>query len=65
MRKILPNVKKRQGSVTINLYDDPEIYKKYVKVERAFREQVEERIKEGRKGELEAEERIKDILISY
>lgn len=64
MRKILPNVKKRQGSAAIDLYD-PEIYKKYIKVERAFKEQVEKRIKEGRKGELEAEERIKDILISY
>jgi len=64
MEKILPNVKKRQGSVTVDLYDS-EIYKKYVKVERAFKEQVEKRIKEGKKRELEAEKRIKDILISY
>ena len=64
MKKILPNVKKRQGSVMVNFHD-PEIYKKYVKVERAFKEQVEKRIKEGKKRELEAEKRIKDILISY
>lgn len=64
MEKILPNVKKRQGSVKVNLYD-PEIYKKYVKVERAFKEQVEKRIREGKKRELEVEKRTKDILISY
>lgn len=64
MKKILPNVKKRQGSVMVNLHN-PEIYKKYVKVERAFKEQVEKRIKEGKKREVEAEKRIRNILISY
>lgn len=64
MSKILPNVKKRQGSATINLYE-PGIYEKYVRVEKAFKEQVEKRIEEGKKGELEAEKRIKDIIINY
>lgn len=64
MRKILPNVKKRQGSVTVNLHD-PEIYIEYVKIEKTFKEQVQKRIREGRRIELGAEKRVRNIIIKY
>lgn len=64
MEKILPNVKKRTGSVTVNL-KDPQIYKEYVEIARTFKEQVRKRIRERKKRELEAEKKIKDIIISY
>jgi len=64
MEKILPKVKKRQGSVTVNL-SDPQIYKEYVKIANVFSKQVVKRIKEGRERELKAEKRIKDIIMTY
>jgi len=64
MGKILPNVKKRTGSVKVNLHD-PEIYKEYVEIARTFKEQVRKRIREREKRELEAEKRVKDIIINY
>lgn len=64
MKKRLPKAIKRRDSVTVNL-NDPQIYKEYVKIASAFSKQVAKRIKEGRKRELKAENKVKDIIISY
>jgi len=55
---------KRQGSATVNLHD-PEIWKKYVKVEKRFMEQVSKRIEEGRRREMEGLRKLRDIIITY
>jgi hypothetical protein len=64
MEKILPKMKKRQGSVTVNL-NDPRVHEEYVKIASVFSDQVSKRIEEGRRKTLKAEKKVKDIILTY
>lgn len=64
MKKILPKVRERQGSVTVDL-TDPHVYKEYVKIASVFSSQVSKRIEEGRRETLKAEKKVQDIILTY